>query len=134
MPNDPEPEHAPRHRVKPSPDGNGRGLPLSGRMPATDPPSASCGFGQEIANELREARGVLESYVDEDGVGFPFTVQLFSALHKDGVDEVRLPWWGTTSMVLASAALVRRSSAASLRDNSPSTLAMGSLALSPPRR
>jgi GTP-binding protein len=30
---------------------------------------------------------VLESYVDEDGVGFPFTVQLFSALKRIGIEE-----------------------------------------------
>jgi len=41
----------------------------------------------ESTNALREARGVLESYVDEDGVGFPFTVQLFSALKRIGIDE-----------------------------------------------
>lgn len=41
----------------------------------------------ESTNALREARGVLESYVDEDGIGFPFTVQLFSALKRIGIDE-----------------------------------------------
>ena len=41
----------------------------------------------EQANVLREAKGVLESYVDEDGEGFPFTVQLFSALKRIGIDE-----------------------------------------------
>lgn len=41
----------------------------------------------EQANVLREAKGVLESYVDEDGVGFPFTVQLFSALKRIGIQE-----------------------------------------------
>jgi len=41
----------------------------------------------ESTNALREARGVLESYVDEDGVGFPFTVQLFSALKRIGIEE-----------------------------------------------
>lgn len=41
----------------------------------------------ESTNALREARGVLDSYVDEDGVGFPFTVQLFSALKRIGIDE-----------------------------------------------
>jgi GTP-binding protein len=30
---------------------------------------------------------VLESYVDEDGEGFPFTVQLFSALKRIGIEE-----------------------------------------------
>ena len=39
------------------------------------------------ANVLREAKGVLESYVDEDGEGFPFTVQLFSALKRIGIEE-----------------------------------------------
>jgi GTP-binding protein len=34
-----------------------------------------------------EARQVLDSYVDEDGNGFPFTVQLFSALKRVGIDE-----------------------------------------------
>lgn len=41
----------------------------------------------EQANALREAKGVLESYVDEDGEGFPFTVQLFSALKRIGIEE-----------------------------------------------
>jgi GTP-binding protein len=41
----------------------------------------------ESTNALREARGVLESYVDEDGIGFPFTVQLFSALKRIGIEE-----------------------------------------------
>ena len=41
----------------------------------------------EQANVLREAKGVLESYVDEDGEGFPFTVQLFSALKRIGIEE-----------------------------------------------
>jgi len=41
----------------------------------------------ESTNALREARGVLESYVDEDGNGFPFTVQLFSALKRIGIEE-----------------------------------------------
>jgi GTP-binding protein len=30
---------------------------------------------------------VLDSYVDEEGNGFPFTVQLFSALKRIGIDE-----------------------------------------------
>lgn len=41
----------------------------------------------ESTNALREARAVLDSYVDEDGIGFPFTVQLFSALKRIGIDE-----------------------------------------------
>jgi GTP-binding protein len=41
----------------------------------------------EQANALREAKGVLESYVDEDDEGFPFTVQLFSALKRIGIEE-----------------------------------------------
>jgi GTP-binding protein len=41
----------------------------------------------EQANVLREAKGVLESYVDEEGEGFPFTVQLFSALKRIGIEE-----------------------------------------------
>ena len=41
----------------------------------------------ESTNALREARGVLESYVDEEGNGFPFTVQLFSALKRIGIEE-----------------------------------------------
>lgn len=41
----------------------------------------------EQANVLREARGILDSYVDEDGEGFPFTVQLFSALKRIGIEE-----------------------------------------------
>lgn len=39
------------------------------------------------ANVLRQARKILDSYVDEEGEGFPFTVQLFSALKRIGLDE-----------------------------------------------
>jgi GTP-binding protein len=41
----------------------------------------------ESVNALRQAQQVLDSYVDEDGNGFPFTVQLFSALKRIGIDE-----------------------------------------------
>ena len=41
----------------------------------------------EKTNALREAQKVLDSYVDEEGEGFPFTVQLFSALKRIGVEE-----------------------------------------------
>jgi GTP-binding protein len=41
----------------------------------------------ESTNALRQARQVLDSYVDEEGNGFPFTVQLFSALKRVGLDE-----------------------------------------------
>jgi GTP-binding protein len=41
----------------------------------------------EQANVLREARKVLDSYEDEEGEGFPFTVQLFSSLKRIGVEE-----------------------------------------------
>jgi GTP-binding protein len=41
----------------------------------------------ESTNALRQAKMMLESYVDEDGNGFPFTVQLFSALKRVGIDE-----------------------------------------------
>jgi GTP-binding protein len=41
----------------------------------------------EATNALRQARQILESYVDEDGNGFPFTVQMFSALKRVGIDE-----------------------------------------------
>jgi GTP-binding protein len=41
----------------------------------------------ESVNVLRQARQILDSYVDEDGEGFPFTVQLFSALKRVGIDE-----------------------------------------------
>jgi GTP-binding protein len=41
----------------------------------------------ESANALRLANTVLSSYVDEDGQPFPFTVQLFSALKRTGLDE-----------------------------------------------
>jgi GTP-binding protein len=41
----------------------------------------------EQANVLRQAQKILDSYVDEDGEGFPFTVQLFSALKRIGIDE-----------------------------------------------
>lgn len=41
----------------------------------------------ESTNALRLARTVLSSYVDEQGKPFPFTVQLFSALKRTGLDE-----------------------------------------------
>ena len=41
----------------------------------------------ESTNALRSARATLASYVDEDGEGFPFTVQLFSALKRIGIEE-----------------------------------------------
>jgi GTP-binding protein len=41
----------------------------------------------EAINALRLARTVLASYVDGDGKPFPFTVQLFSALKRSGLDE-----------------------------------------------
>lgn len=41
----------------------------------------------ESTNALRLARTVLSSYVDEQGNPFPFTVQLFSALKRTGLDE-----------------------------------------------
>lgn len=41
----------------------------------------------EATNALRQARQVLDSYVDEEGNPFPFTVQLFSSLKRVGLDE-----------------------------------------------
>ncbi|HEX8786182.1 MAG TPA: ribosome biogenesis GTP-binding protein YihA/YsxC [Telluria sp.] len=41
----------------------------------------------ESTNALRQARQILDSYVDEDGNGFPFTVQLFSSLKRVGIEE-----------------------------------------------
>lgn len=41
----------------------------------------------ESANALRQARTVLSSYVDAEGQPFPFTVQLFSALKREGIEE-----------------------------------------------
>jgi GTP-binding protein len=41
----------------------------------------------EATNTLRQAQAKLDSYVDEDGEGFPFTVQLFSALKRVGIEE-----------------------------------------------
>lgn len=41
----------------------------------------------ESTNALRLARTVLSSYVDEQGHPFPFTVQLFSALKRTGLEE-----------------------------------------------
>jgi porphobilinogen synthase len=40
-----------------------------------------------IAMLTRQAQQVLDSYVDEEGNGFPFTVQLFSALKRIGIEE-----------------------------------------------
>lgn len=41
----------------------------------------------ESVNVLRQARQILDSYVDEEGNGFPFTVQLFSSLKRIGIEE-----------------------------------------------
>lgn len=41
----------------------------------------------ESTNALRLARTILSSYVDEQGQPFPFSVQLFSALKRIGIDE-----------------------------------------------
>jgi GTP-binding protein len=41
----------------------------------------------ESTNALRLARSVLNSYVDEQGQPFPFSVQLFSALKRTGIEE-----------------------------------------------
>ena len=41
----------------------------------------------EQANALRQARTFLASYVDGEGNPFPFTVQLFSALKREGLEE-----------------------------------------------
>lgn len=41
----------------------------------------------EAANALRMAQTILSSYVDEAGRPFPFTVQLFSALKREGLEQ-----------------------------------------------
>jgi GTP-binding protein len=41
----------------------------------------------DSTNALRLARTVLNSYVDEQGKPFPFTVQLFSSLKRSGLEE-----------------------------------------------
>ncbi|MBS0308440.1 MAG: YihA family ribosome biogenesis GTP-binding protein [Proteobacteria bacterium] len=41
----------------------------------------------EQAHALRQAQTLLKSYVDEDGQAFPFTVQMFSALKRQGLEE-----------------------------------------------
>ncbi|MGZ3185109.1 MAG: ribosome biogenesis GTP-binding protein YihA/YsxC [Telluria sp.] len=41
----------------------------------------------ESTAALREARAVLDSYEDEEGNPFPFTVQLFSSLKRVGLEE-----------------------------------------------
>ena len=41
----------------------------------------------EAVNALRQARTVLASYVDAEGKPFPFTVQMFSALKRIGLEE-----------------------------------------------
>mgnify|MGYP003364956139 CR=1 FL=1 len=41
----------------------------------------------ESTNALRTARTILASYVDADGLPFPFTAQLFSALKRNGIEE-----------------------------------------------
>lgn len=41
----------------------------------------------EQATALRQAKKLLDSYVDEEGEGFPFTVQLFSSIKRIGIEE-----------------------------------------------
>lgn len=41
----------------------------------------------DATNALRMTKTVLASYVGEDGVPFPFTAQLFSALNRVGIEE-----------------------------------------------
>ena len=41
----------------------------------------------DATNAMREARAVLARYVDAQGVPFPFTLQLFSALKRAGIEE-----------------------------------------------
>jgi GTP-binding protein len=41
----------------------------------------------ESTNALRLAHTVLNSYVDREGQSFPFSVQLFSALKRTGIEE-----------------------------------------------
>jgi len=41
----------------------------------------------EANNALRLAQTVLASYVDEEGRNFPYTVQLFSALKRTGIEQ-----------------------------------------------
>ena len=41
----------------------------------------------ESTNALRQAQTVLASYVDENGQAFPFTVQLFSATKRIGIED-----------------------------------------------
>jgi GTP-binding protein len=41
----------------------------------------------EAAGALRLAQTILASYVDENGVAFPYTAQLFSALKRTGLEE-----------------------------------------------
>ncbi len=40
----------------------------------------------DATNALREAKSVLSHYVDANGAAFPFTVQLFSALKREGLE------------------------------------------------
>lgn len=44
----------------------------------------------ECADALRQTESVLASYVDAEGQRFPFTVQLFSALKRTGLEEADL--------------------------------------------
>lgn len=41
----------------------------------------------ESTNALRQVDTILKSYVDEDGIPFPFTAQLFSSTKKTGIDK-----------------------------------------------
>jgi len=41
----------------------------------------------ECTDALRKAKAVLDSYVDDEGPLFPFSLQLFSALKRIGIEE-----------------------------------------------
>jgi GTP-binding protein len=41
----------------------------------------------DATNALRLAQNILASYTDKDGVRYPYTAQLFSALNRTGIEE-----------------------------------------------
>jgi GTP-binding protein len=60
----------------------------------------------ESTNALRLAHTVLKSYVDEAGQPFPFTVQLFSALKRTGLEEANAKMLALLGLETADASSV----------------------------
>lgn len=66
----------------------------------------------EAANALREAKAVLSRYVTADGTAFPFTLQLFSALKRTGLEEADAQISALVGLTTPATALVATRDAA----------------------